>query len=177
MFSREIYIQRRENLLKKVKSGIILMPGNDEVPMNYAGNTYYFRQDSSFLYYFGIDQPSLTGVIDVDDNEIVLFGDDPGLDDIMWMGPQDPILDLASEARIERAMDVILEGRTAVIIAHRLTTAMRADRIAVIHDGQILELGPMSAQVRRHPGGMFRTQEEDIGIVRVLHDDVRRTLR
>jgi ATP-binding cassette subfamily B protein len=50
-------------------------------------------------------------------------------------------LDLKSETRIERALDVLLEGRTAIIIAHRLATAMRADRIAVVHDGRIVELG------------------------------------
>jgi Xaa-Pro aminopeptidase len=60
MFSREIYIQRRDELINKVKSGIILMPGNDEVPMNYAANPYYFRQDSTFLYYFGVDLPGLS---------------------------------------------------------------------------------------------------------------------
>jgi len=101
MFSKEIYIQRREELRKKVKSGIILMPGNDEVPMNYAANPYYFRQDSTFLYYFGLDLPGLTGVIDVEENECILFGDDPDLDDIVWMGPQEPLADQAAEVGIE----------------------------------------------------------------------------
>ena len=101
MFSREIYFQRRENLINSVKSGIILLPGNDEIPMNYADNPYYFRQDSSFLYYFGIDQPGLAGIIDVDENECVLFGDDPGLDDIIWMGSHEPLADLASQTGIE----------------------------------------------------------------------------
>ena len=50
-------------------------------------------------------------------------------------------LDLASETKIERALDVVLEGRTAIVIAHRLATAMRADRIAVIEDGRLTELG------------------------------------
>ncbi len=101
MFSREIYIQRREELINKVKSGIILMPGNDEVPMNYAANPYYFRQDSTFLYYFGLDLPGLSGVIDVDENNCILFGDDPGLDDIIWMGPQESLTDQAAEVGIE----------------------------------------------------------------------------
>jgi len=101
MFSREIYIQRRGTLINSVKSGIILLPGNDEIPMNYTGNPYYFRQDSSFLYYFGIDQPGLVGIIDVDENKCILFGDDPGLDDIIWMGPYEPLADLASETGIE----------------------------------------------------------------------------
>lgn len=101
MFNREIYIQRREELINKVESGIILMPGNDEVPMNYASNPYYFRQDSTFLYYFGLDSPGLSGVIDVDENDCILFGDDPGLDDIIWMGPQESLTDQAAEVGIE----------------------------------------------------------------------------
>ncbi len=101
MFNREIYIQRREELINKVESGIILMPGNDEVPMNYASNPYYFRQDSTFLYYFGLDLPGLSGVIDVDENDCILFGDDPGLDDIIWMGPQESLTDQAAEVGIE----------------------------------------------------------------------------
>jgi Xaa-Pro aminopeptidase len=101
MFSREIYIQRRENLINKVKSGVILLPGNDEIPMNYVGNPYYFRQDSTFLYFFGLDKPGLTGIIDVDENECILFGDDPGLDNIIWMGPHEPLVELASEIGIE----------------------------------------------------------------------------
>ena len=51
-------------------------------------------------------------------------------------------LDLATESLVERALDVLLEGRTAVLIAHRLNTAMRADRIAVVEDGKLAEVGP-----------------------------------
>jgi Xaa-Pro aminopeptidase len=77
------------------------MPGNDEIPMNYAGNPYYFRQDSSFLYYFGLDQPGLTAVIDVDENDSILFGDDFSLDDILWMGQHEPLTELAADVGIE----------------------------------------------------------------------------
>ena len=63
-------------------------------------------------------------------------------------------LDLASETRIESALDVVLEGRTAIIIAHRLATAMRADRIAVIHDGELAELGSHDDLVAL--GGRYR---------------------
>ena len=113
MFSREIYVQRRENLRNSIKSGIILMPGNDEIPMNYVGNPYYFRQDSSFLYYFGLDQPALTAVIDVDENDCILFGDDFSLDDVIWMGPHEPLRDLAAEVGIEnvessRSLETVL---------------------------------------------------------------------
>jgi len=86
MFEANIYRRRRNRLQQKVKSGLIVFLGNDEVPMNYAANAYPFRQDSSFLYYFGLDMPGLAAVIDLDDRKAVLFGDDIGLEDIIWMG-------------------------------------------------------------------------------------------
>jgi Xaa-Pro aminopeptidase len=78
------------------------MPGNDEIPMNYVDNPYNFRQDSTFLYYFGLDLPGLTAIINVDENECILFGDDPGLDDIIWMGPHEPLTELAAEVGVEK---------------------------------------------------------------------------
>ena len=66
MFSKETYITRRKKLAETVSGGLILLPGNEEAPMNYTDNTYHFRQDSTFLYYFGISNASLAGVIDID---------------------------------------------------------------------------------------------------------------
>ncbi len=88
MFKKEIYIKRRNLIKKKIKEGIILFLGNGEAPMNYTDNTYRFRQDSTFLYYFGIDEPNFAGVIDIDENKEILFGNDFDIDDIVWMGPQ-----------------------------------------------------------------------------------------
>jgi Xaa-Pro aminopeptidase len=91
MFARETYIQRRERLKARVQSGVVLLLGNDESPMNYAANTYPFRQDSTFLYFVGLDQPGLAAVLDLDEGTECLFGDDPSLDDIVWTGPR-PLL-------------------------------------------------------------------------------------
>ncbi len=66
MFTKETYKLRREKLRKTVGSGIILLLGNEESPMNYADNPFHFRQDSTFLYFFGLDQPSLAGILDCD---------------------------------------------------------------------------------------------------------------
>ncbi|MBE9517433.1 MAG: aminopeptidase P N-terminal domain-containing protein, partial [Bacteroidetes bacterium] len=61
MFAKEVYWQRRKMLRNLLGDGIILIPGNEESSMNYRANTYHFRQDSSFLYFFGIDKPGFYG--------------------------------------------------------------------------------------------------------------------
>lgn len=88
MFSSETYNARRQALKSKISNGLILLLGNVDVPMNYADNTYHFRQDSSFLYFFGLDFQRLSGVIDADSGEEIIFGDDVSMEDIIWMGPQ-----------------------------------------------------------------------------------------
>jgi Xaa-Pro aminopeptidase len=88
MFSAEIYMERRKRLRADVGAGIILLLGNEEAPMNYADNQYPFRQDSSFLYFFGLDCPGLAAVIDIDQGTECMFGDDLTVDDIVWTGPQ-----------------------------------------------------------------------------------------
>ncbi len=88
MFDKQIYTSRRMSLRKKIRSGLILIPGNTESPMNYPKNTYRFRQDSNFLYFFGLDIPNLVGVIDIEDGKDCLYGNDFDLDDVIWMGPQ-----------------------------------------------------------------------------------------
>jgi hypothetical protein len=67
MFSKETYCRRRVELQRRIDGGLLLFLGNGESPMNYADNCYPFRQDSSFLYYFGLNQPDLAAVIDVDE--------------------------------------------------------------------------------------------------------------
>ncbi|WP_319479851.1 aminopeptidase P family protein [uncultured Draconibacterium sp.] len=96
MFQKEIYIKRRKVLKEKVGEGLILLFGNDESSMNYADNTYHFRQDSTFLYYFGIQHPGLAAVIDIDNDKEIVFGNDYTIDDIVWMGPQPTIADRAA---------------------------------------------------------------------------------
>ncbi len=100
MFNKQTYIQRRKTLAEKVGSGLILLLGNDESPMNYADNGYHFRQDSTFLYYFGIDFPALAAVIDVENDQQIIFGDDYTFDHIVWMGPQPTIAERAAESGI-----------------------------------------------------------------------------
>jgi Xaa-Pro aminopeptidase len=95
MFSKETYAARRAALRSKMIGGIVILMGNDEVGMNYADNTYHFRQDSTFLYYFGISRPGLIGILDARTREDYIFGDDAGIDSIVWTGPQPSIQSLA----------------------------------------------------------------------------------
>ena len=88
MFETSTYIERRDRLKKDLQSGILLFLGNDLSPMNYPENTYPFRQDSTFLYFWGIDLPGLAAIIDIDANREILFGRDPTLHDMVWTGPQ-----------------------------------------------------------------------------------------
>ena len=96
MFSKNTYIQRRNRLKRQLGSGLVILPGNEEAPYNYPANAYQFRQDSTFLYFFGQKQPGLVGVIDIDNNEEWLFGDDLSVEDIVWMGETPSAKDLAS---------------------------------------------------------------------------------
>lgn len=100
MFQKEIYIERRKVLKEKVGEGLILLFGNDESSMNYADNTYHFRQDSTFLYYFGIQHPGLAVVIDIDNDKEIVFGNDYTIDNIVWMGPQPTIADRAAQCGV-----------------------------------------------------------------------------
>ncbi len=102
MFKPDVYKQRRKKLVKDLGSGLVLLPGNEDAPMNYRANTYHFRQDSSFLYFFGIDQQGLAGLIDLDDDQHMLFGNDAGIDDIIWMGPRPSILSLGERAGTDK---------------------------------------------------------------------------
>jgi Xaa-Pro aminopeptidase len=102
MFEKEVYINRRKQLKNKIKKGVAIFPGNLESPMNYAANTYRFRQDSSFLYFFGLDFPGLAGVVDFDSGEDRLFGNDVDIEDIIWMGPQVTIQENAAKVGVTK---------------------------------------------------------------------------
>lgn len=94
MFQENIYIQRRDELRRRVKGGLIILMGNSEASSNYPGNTYHFRQDSTFLYYFGLNNADLIGVLDVEAGTDCLYGNDYSIDDIIWMGDQPSVRSL-----------------------------------------------------------------------------------
>src|SRR5512134_1034830 len=96
MFHSSTYAARRERLTADVGSGLVLFLGNGEAPMNYGDNHYAFRQDSTFLYFFGIDAPDFAAVIDVDARQDTILADDFSVDDIIWRGPQPKVAELAA---------------------------------------------------------------------------------
>ncbi|UKK58380.1 aminopeptidase P family protein [Prevotella communis] len=103
MFEKETYIRRRAQLKKLVGEGVVVLFGNNESPANYPANGYApFRQDSSFLYYFGQHRDGLVGVIDIDNDEEWLFGDDIDVEDIVWMGYTPSVADLAAEVGVSK---------------------------------------------------------------------------
>ena len=103
LFDRETYIQRRAVLRQAVGSGLILLTGNNDSPANYPSNVYSFRQDSTFLYYLGLHREGLAAVIDVEEGEEWLLGDDIDIDDIVWFGQVDSVADMAAQTGVAKS--------------------------------------------------------------------------
>ena len=103
MFKKETYTARREQLRKDIGHGIIIIPGNHEAPCNYKDNTYWFRQDSTFLYFFGLQREDLVGVLDCDNGKDYIFANDYDIDDIIWTGPLPSVKELAASVGVENS--------------------------------------------------------------------------
>ena len=148
MFKSEIYARRRKLLKKQIGRGILLFMGNEECPMNYPANTYPFRQDSTFLYYFGLNSPGLAAVVDIDENKDILFGDDIGIEDIIWMGHLPKMKDRAREVGV---------GRTAPRKAFEeyVKKALSAGR-------PVHYLPPYRAQTARVLGELLKIPHKDL---------------
>ncbi len=106
MFSSQCYIDRRERLKSQFTSGLLLFLGNDDSPINFVDNAYPFRQDSSFLYYFGIDHPGYAALVDIDENRTVIFGDELTIDDIVFTGILPTVAELAHLAGVTESAPV-----------------------------------------------------------------------
>ena len=100
LFSKNTYVERRARLRQLVGHGLIVLMGNNESPMNYPSNTYKFRQDSSFLYFFGQHRDGLVGVIDADSGAETLLGDEIDIDDIVWYGEVTSVVQMAEECGV-----------------------------------------------------------------------------
>ena len=141
MFNKEIYVERRKKLKENFKDGIILIMGNDFSPLDCPDNTYPFIQDATFKYYFGIDHNGLIGMIDIDKNKEIIFGNDFTMSDIIWMGKQKYLKDLAKDVGIENFVEKeeikkYLENRKNI----RFTNQYRADNVMYL--SSILNINP-----------------------------------
>jgi len=122
MFDKEIYIKRRKRLKEQVGNGLILLIGSEESSMNYKDNLYPFRQDSTFLYFFGIDQPALTALIDIDNDKEILFGDDLTTEQMVWTGYKEPLQSIADRVGIpEVKRKKHLDSEVAVALMQKRT--------------------------------------------------------
>ena len=164
MFSAKTYAARRNMLRTKIGSGIVLFPGNPLSPNNYPNNAYYFRQDSSFRYYFGLNTPSLAGLIDADTGEEALYGDGFTVEDIIWTGPQPTLREMGAgagvtatfpmaelEKRLRRAIS--LGRRVHYLPPYRGETKLQLSALlgikpALLHDYKSVDLMFAVAEMR-----------------------------
>jgi len=107
MFEKEMYINRRKRLKEQLGSGLILFLGNEESSMNYTDNCYPFRQDSNFLYFFGLDRPGLAAIIDIDNSNEILFGNAIDVEDIIWTGPMQSLHDQAEMVGVSKVLPAV----------------------------------------------------------------------
>ncbi|MEL6922809.1 MAG: aminopeptidase P family protein [Bacteroidota bacterium] len=151
MFSSSTYTERRQALVEQIGSGIILIMGNRYSPMNYRDNTYHFRQDSNFLYYFGLDLAGLNGYIDLDKNEACIVGAEVTIDDVIWSGPQPTLSELAAQVGInkilpvEKMVDQLKAARNAGTPVHFLPP-YRHDNMMDLHNWLGIPLREMKQQ-------------------------------
>jgi len=148
MFGKEIYTERRKKLKNQLNNGIILILGNQDSPMNYTDNTFHFRQDSSFLYLFGLDSQNLAGVIDTESGDELIFGDDVDIEDIIWMGPQKSMEEKALQVGIHRTfpfkqlnntiIEAISKGRKIHFLPpYRAENKLLLQQLLGIHAGML----------------------------------------
>ncbi len=123
MFAKEVYVRRRQTLLAKMREagekGLILFVGNAEAPAQYKDNCYKWRQDSTWLYFMGLDEPLMAATLDIETGKEVLYADDVDLDDIIWMGPQPSVRSKADAvgvagtlpyAELDKVIDIARRG-------------------------------------------------------------------
>ncbi len=151
MFHKEIYRTRRAELRNRVPSGgLILLPGNGESSSNYPNNCYHFRQDSTFLYFFGLQNPDMAGLLDIDSGEDALYGDDLTMDDIIWTGPQPTVADLGGsvgitrtyprEKLLEHVTDAVRRGRRIHFLPpYRPANALLISNLTGIKNSRVKE--------------------------------------
>jgi len=150
MFPKEVYINRRKNLQAKFSSGILFFPGNVDVAFNYPANIYPFRQDSAFSYFFGINQPDLNAIIDIDNNKTIIFGNELTIDDIIWMGKLPTIKEQAAAVGVQTVME---EQQLADILNEAISKGRKVHYLPPYRGETIIQiaelLGKKNSEVRQ----------------------------
>ncbi len=147
MFPRQTYIARRDALMSRFDGGLLLFLGHGDSPMNYADNPYHFRQDSTFLYYFGLNQADLAAIIDVDAGTSTVFGDELGIDYIVWMGDLPTIASRAERVGVS-------DTQPRAVLAEILGRAVSAGR--AIHF-----LPPFRAETKLHLMDLLQVSHDE----------------
>jgi Xaa-Pro aminopeptidase len=148
MFPEKTYMERRRRLKEAIGSGLIFFPGNGETAINFPANPYPFRQDSSFLYFWGLDAPGLAALIDIDEGREIVFGPAASEDDIVWTGPRPTLEELSLKAGV-------MQTGAMEDLAEILSNAQRNERIvhflppyrpeSILAIGRLLGIPPVSA--------------------------------
>lgn len=168
MFGSDVYVNRRRLLLERMASmtpegarGIAVFPGNVDAAMNYRGNDYKFRQDSSFLYFWGVDEPWFAAVLDLDSADECLYGNDVDIDDIIWMGPQPSVASkgdavgcarTAPLAEFDKAVQAaVAAGRPVHFLPPaRYYNQMKISELTGIPASAVRKVAPVAADGGRH---------------------------
>ena len=149
MFDKEVYIARRKALLERLagQKGIVLFLGNVEAPAQYKDNCYKWRQDSNWLYFFGIDEPRFAATVDLESGEETVYADDFSIDDIIWMGPMPSVRSLADAAGVAKtapydALGAALKGRRVHFLpASRYATRLTLSALLGLDPSEVTSAG------------------------------------
>jgi len=168
MFEANVYVNRRRALAAAMarmcggeSRGIAVFPGNADAPQNYRGNDYKFRQDSSFLYFWGIDEPYFAAILDLDSGDGHVYGDDVDIDDIIWMGPQPSVSEKAALVGCGSASSygdfgkavakAVSEGRPVHFLPPaRHYNTMLLSELTGISSQDVRRVAPMACEGGRH---------------------------
>ena len=152
MFTKEVYVRRRQTLLGKLRDkgahGIAVFVGNVDAPAQYRDNAYKFRQDSNWLYFFGIDEPRYAAILDIDGGTATVYADDIEIDDIIWMGPTPSVAEVASTVGVESSApyaafaEAVLAARAAGRQVHFLPATRYATAVTL---SSLLDFDPNDA--------------------------------
>lgn len=185
LFDANIYAARRQALMTALGHGVLLFPGATDQPINYKGNTYPFRQDSSFLYYFGLSQPGLSGIIDADAGASILVGRDADIEDVVWMGPQPSLAERMRSVGVERSLDPDALGAWLAGRNVHYLPPYHADRVLYLADllgktpaeirsghSQALVMAVIGQRLHKQPEEIVQ-MEEALMITALIHRQVR----